>query len=68
MPTMSFCFSGHNRHAQIETAIDLSTGNPVDVSEMSREELARKLNSGDLAISLKDHLESADEIELTDFE
>jgi len=70
MPKIDFSFSGWVRGAIITEATDTTTGNPVDVREMSGPELERKLDSGELCISLGDHLyeNRKSEIEMFDFE
>lgn len=69
-PRIDFCFQGWVRGAEISTALDIATGNTIDVSEMSSEELVGKIKNGELAISFDDCLENSSnqEIELFDYE
>lgn len=68
MPKIDFCFQGWVRGANIHTATN-KEGKEVDVSWMSEERLAQRLNEETLTISLGDHLyKSRDaEIEIFDF-
>jgi hypothetical protein len=70
MPEINFCFQGHITLADVTTATDIN-GKEVDVSNMAPHELAERLESGDLFISLGDYLyeNSKDaHIEMFDFE
>ena len=70
MPRVNFAFSGWVVGADVTAATD-AQGNEVDVTCMTGEELARRLNTGGLFISLGDHLYDNSrkaEIELSDFE
>ena len=69
MPIIDFNFSGYVRGAVI-TRANSAVGEEVDVRGMSAPELIRKLEAGDLFISLGDYLYSGDnaEIEMTDYE
>ena len=70
MPKIDFNFSGFVRGAIIIEATETATGNKVDVRNMSGPGLERKLNSGELCISLGDHLYDSrkTEVEMVDFE
>lgn len=57
MPIIDLTFSGYVRGAVI-THANNTVGETVDVREMSSPELVRKLESGELFISLGDHLYS----------
>lgn len=69
MPKIDFCFSGWVRGVEIKEATDVE-GNKVDVSEMSSEVLADKLEAGELFISLADNLHNGkdEEVQIFDFE
>lgn len=70
MPTVSFSFSGWVVGADVTKATD-AEGKSVDVSRMTAEELARRLNAGELFISLGNYLydnSRRTEIELFDFQ
>jgi hypothetical protein len=69
MPNIDLSFQGWIRGANIKTAYSPVNGN-IDVSQMSQEELADKLNLGELYLSLEDCLNDNNkvEIELFDFE
>jgi hypothetical protein len=69
MPKLSFSFRGWVSRADIIKASDVN-GKEIDVSQMKTDELEKKLNSGELFISLGDHLYSSGdaEIEMVDFE
>ena len=70
MPRVSFSFSGWVTEAEITKATD-TEGKEVDVSCLAGEELAHRLNAGELFISLGDYLygnSRKTEIELFDFE
>jgi hypothetical protein len=68
MAILSFNFSGWCR-ADITKAFDITKGKDIDVSKMSAEELADKLNNGELAINFTDVYEDAGSVEnaVTDF-
>ena len=68
MPRLDFTFSGYVRGVEIDTATN-AAGESVDVSKLSGEQLADKLERGELFISLGDHLytNNKSEIELSDF-
>lgn len=70
MPRVDFCFSGFIRGANIQKASNVQ-GKEVDVSKMTGEELAKKLENGDLFISLGDYLynnHQNSEVEISEFE
>ena len=69
MPKIDLCFQGWLRGAIITEAAETATGNKVDVREMSAHELTQKLDSGELCISLGEHLYESRkaEIEMFDF-
>jgi hypothetical protein len=69
MPKMNFCFQGWVNGANIIEATDVD-GKKVNVSKMNPEELADKLNKGELFISLGDYLYSnrKSNIEMFDFD
>lgn len=68
MPKVDFNFSGWVRNAEVTTATNIH-GNTVDVSKMNSDELAKKLEKGELSISLKDYLNKTEEdVEVFDFE
>jgi hypothetical protein len=68
MPKLDLCFSGWLRGADIKKATD-QNGKTIDVVGMPADELAKKLNAGELFISLGDHLYNSNdsEIEMFDF-
>jgi len=68
MPKISFCFQGHINGVEVTKASDVE-GKQVDVSNMDADKLCRKLNDGELFISLGDYLykNNNEEIELYDF-
>ena len=68
MPKISFAFEGYCR-TTVETATDVD-GKTVNVESMSAEELCKKLEDGDLFISIGDHIYKSrkSEISITDFE
>lgn len=68
MPKLDFSFSGYVRGAEIDTATN-AAGERVDVSKLAGEQLAQKLEQGELFISLGDHLyrSGKSEIEIFDF-
>ena len=67
MPKISFCFQGY-AYAEILTAKDIE-GEDIDVSEMRGEELASKLELGELFIDLANHISQShkNEIDIYDF-
>ena len=69
MPKIDLCFSGWVRGVEVSKASN-DNGEAVDVSNMEADELARKLEKGELFISLGDHLYEGDDEEvcLFDFE
>jgi len=68
MPSINLCFQGYINGVEVTKATN-ADGESVDVSEMSEGELCRKLNAGELFVSLGDLLYEGDdeEIELHDF-
>lgn len=71
MPSINFSFSGWVRGAEITSATDPSTGDEVDVSSMSAKDLTKKLEAGELQISLGDFLYQSSrktEVEMFDFD
>jgi hypothetical protein len=68
-PVIDFCFSGWVRGATI-TEANNADGETVDVSTMPAEELAEKLECGELFIALGNYLYASrkNEIEIFDFE
>lgn len=68
MPSIDFCFQGWVRGAQVEKATDKS-GQEVDVSHLTSQELADKLTQGEIYISLGDYLydNHKAEIEIHDY-
>lgn len=68
MPRIGFSFSGWCR-VNVSTATDAS-GNDVDVSKMDGDELSRRLEEGELFVSLNECLDdsSKSECEISDFE
>ena len=69
MPKIDLCFSGWVRGVEVSKASN-DNGEAVDVSNMEADELARKVEKGELFISLGDHLYEGDDEEvcLFDFE
>ena len=70
MSSISFTFSGYITSADIKNATDIN-GNLVDVEDMSDKELVKKLQNGDLFISLGNYLyenHRRAEIKISDFE
>jgi len=70
VPSVSFAFSGWVVGADVTTATD-TQGDEVDVSHMTGEDLACRLDAGGLFISLGNYLydnSRKTEIELFDFE
>jgi hypothetical protein len=69
MPKIDFCFSGYVRGANVTEVTD-ANGKQVSVSDLDAKTLAKKLESGELFISLGDHLyeNRKGEIELFDFD
>ena len=69
MPKIDFSFSGWVSGADITTTTN-AAGETVDVSQMDPDELANKLETQELMISLGDHLYSSrkSEFSLFDFE
>jgi hypothetical protein len=70
MPRIDLCFSGWVRGVEVTEAMNVANFETVVVANMSPGELVGKLQSGELAISLKDCLEAdskAGEIQLFDF-
>lgn len=70
MPEIHFSFSGWVNSALITEAYNIKSGEKVDVSKMDAKELINKIESGELAISLSDALDScaSSEVELFDYE
>ena len=68
MPKIDFTFQGSLKGVIVTDASD-SNGDKVDVREMSAPELCRKLEAGELFISLGNHLYDSDgaEIIMEDF-
>ena len=71
MPKMNLCFQGWLRGVEIRRVTETASGEYVDVSQLSAEEVEAKLSNGEWLVSLKDLLntEIADEeeIEIFDF-
>lgn len=68
MPKIDFSFQGWVRGAEVTEATDVE-GETVDVSAMDADTLAKKLQAGELFISLGDYLYESrkNEIEMFDF-
>ena len=56
MAKVDFVFKGLVVGARVKEAVNVAEGKVVDVSRMSNEELAKKLNDGELRINLVDFL------------
>ena len=70
MAKIDLCFSGWVRGADIDWATNVN-GEKVCVANLPAEELARKLEAGELFVSLGDYLYNSNddaEIQLFDFE
>lgn len=67
MPTLDFSFSGYVRGAEIDTATN-AAGERMDVSHFAGDQLAVKLEQGELFISLGDHLDGGGKSEIEIFD
>ena len=71
MAQIDFCFQGYVRGADVEKVTITETGESLDVSGFSAEEIVEKLRAGEWCISLGDFLydnRKDSEIELHDFD
>ncbi len=70
MPNISFSFTGWISAARVTKVLVVKSMLEIDVSDVDANELADKLNSGEWAISLSDHLDDnrSSEVEMFDFE
>ena len=70
MPRVDFNFQGYIKGALVEELYHLPTGDTVDVTGKTSEEVADLLQDGKHSSALGDHLYESDdsEIELSDFE
>jgi hypothetical protein len=71
MAQIGFCFQGYVRGAEVERVTVSETGESLDVSDFSAEEIIEKLQSGEWCISLGDFLyanRKDSEIEAHDFD
>lgn len=64
MPKITFSFSGWVRNAPVERALEVATGNEIDVSQMSSEELMAKLEAGELAISFAEAYGNSSDVDI----
>ena len=69
MPRITFSFSGWVKNTPVESVLEVATGNEIDVSQMSSEDLIAKIEAGELAISFTEaYGNSSDvDIEISDF-
>ena len=70
MPDISFSFTGWVSAARVTKVLVIKSILEIDVSDVNANELADKLNSGEWAISLSEHLDDnrSSEVGLCDFE
>jgi hypothetical protein len=70
MPTISFCFQGWVTGYDVQKIYETTTGNQIDVSDKSSQELIDSLNRGDCALSLDEALKSCTNcsVEIHDYE
>jgi hypothetical protein len=71
MPHIDFNFQGYVRGANVEIVYDVGSGEEVDVSKLTADEVASKLKAGMWTISLVDYLHEDvrhTEIEISDYE
>jgi len=70
MPKISFCFSGWVNGANVSVVMDVASGQEVDVTDLTVNEVVERLLSGEWALSLWDGMNNCDssEAELFDYE
>jgi hypothetical protein len=72
MPRINFSFQGWINGADITVCYDSQTGEKVNVSNLSVNELTEKLNLGELHITLSDYLNKGntdqEEVDIFDFD
>ena len=67
MPRLDFSFQGFIRGADV-TRATTTAGETIDVTTLSAEELSRRLEVGDLTITLGDHLYTTQKVEIEIFD
>ena len=70
MPSISFCFQGWVSMADVTEALEVATGETVNISHIDSETLVKRLEDGELALSLDEALSNCDksECEIHDYE